>query len=169
MTTRSEFNRRDLLKGIGAAGVRVASAKQKTMQGMISQHGAAMLFPTSFGCFESHMLAVAAKDPAVRFAHCGGMWVEAKHPKNTGSCFANGRGVPAPPNSEPARRATAQRLRRRAERGRQHRPAQLRRGARVAPRLDAWRGGARARPRADPGFRREDAQRARPDPCAVGR
>ena len=60
---------------------------QKTMQGMISQDGATLLFPTSFGYFDPHMLAVAAKNPTVRFAHCGGMWTEGKHPKNTGSFF----------------------------------------------------------------------------------
>ncbi len=144
MTTRSDINRRDLLKGIGAAGVGAASAGwaglaaaqapitigfiyvgpkddygynqahaesvaevkkwagvkvveeenvpetagvQKTMQGMISQDGATLLFPTSFGYFDPHMLAVAAKNPTVRFAHCGGMWTEGKHPKNTGSFF----------------------------------------------------------------------------------
>ena len=144
MTIRSDLNRRDLLKGIGAAGVGVASAGwsglaaaqapitlgfiyvgpkddygynqahaesvaevkklpgvkvveeenvpetagvQKTMQGMISQDGATLLFPTSFGYFDPHMLAVAAKNPTVRFAHCGGMWTEGKHPKNTGSFF----------------------------------------------------------------------------------
>ena len=60
---------------------------QKTMQGMISQDGATLLFPTSFGYFDPHMLAVAAKNPNVRFAHCGGMWTEGKHPKNTASFF----------------------------------------------------------------------------------
>ncbi len=60
---------------------------QKTMQGMIKQDGATLLFPTSFGYFDPHMLAVAAKNPDVRFAHCGGLWDGAKHPKNTGSYF----------------------------------------------------------------------------------
>jgi len=60
---------------------------QKTMQGMIAQDGATLLFPTSFGYFDPHMLAVAGKNPNVRFAHCGGMWTEGKHPKNTGSFF----------------------------------------------------------------------------------
>ena len=60
---------------------------QKTMQGMIAQDGATLLFPTSFGYFDPHMLAVAAKNPNVRFAHCGGLWTEGKHPKNTGSFF----------------------------------------------------------------------------------
>jgi simple sugar transport system substrate-binding protein len=30
---------------------------------------------------------VAAKNPGVRFAHCGGMWTKGKHPDNTGSFF----------------------------------------------------------------------------------
>jgi simple sugar transport system substrate-binding protein len=46
-----------------------------------------LLFPTSFGYFDPHMLAIAAKNEKVRFAHCGGMWTEGKHPKNTGSFF----------------------------------------------------------------------------------
>jgi len=62
-------------------------AVQKAMQGMIVQDGATLLFPTSFGYFDPHVLAVAAKNPAIRFAHCGGLWNEAKHPKNVGSFF----------------------------------------------------------------------------------
>jgi basic membrane protein A and related proteins len=54
---------------------------------MISQDGATLLFPTSFGYFDPHVLAVAAKNPNVRFSHCGGLWTEGKHPKNTGSFF----------------------------------------------------------------------------------
>jgi simple sugar transport system substrate-binding protein len=33
------------------------------------------------------MLKMAEKYPKVRFAHCGGLWTEGKHPKNTGSYF----------------------------------------------------------------------------------
>ena len=62
-------------------------AVQKSMQGMISQDGATLLFPTSFGYFDPHMLAVAAKNPKVRFSHCGGMWTQGKHPDNAGSFF----------------------------------------------------------------------------------
>jgi simple sugar transport system substrate-binding protein len=60
---------------------------QKTMESMIELDGATLLFPTSFGYFDPHMLAVAKKYPAVEFRHCGGLWNEAKHPKNTGSYF----------------------------------------------------------------------------------
>jgi len=60
---------------------------QTTMASMIEQDGASLLFPTSFGYFDPHMLRVAEKYPKVRFAHCGGMWTEGKHPRNTGSYF----------------------------------------------------------------------------------
>ena len=75
------------VKVVEEENVPETAAVQKTMQGMISQDGATLLFPTSFGYFDPHMLAVAAKNPNVRFAHCGGMWTEGKHPKNTGSYF----------------------------------------------------------------------------------
>ncbi|HPK32254.1 MAG: BMP family ABC transporter substrate-binding protein [Ottowia sp.] len=61
-------------------------AVQKTMAGMIAQDGASLLFPTSFGYFDPHILAVAPKYPDVRFSHCGGLWTE-KNPKNVGSFF----------------------------------------------------------------------------------
>src|SRR5881409_871340 len=60
---------------------------QKTMGSMIEQDGATLLFPTSFGYFDPHILALAPKHTGVRFAHCGGLWNEAKHPKNVGSFF----------------------------------------------------------------------------------
>lgn len=62
------------------------AAVQKTMTGMISQDGAKLLFPTSFGYFDPHILALAPKNPDVRFAHCGGLWSEGK-PRNVGSFF----------------------------------------------------------------------------------
>ncbi|MFZ2988789.1 BMP family ABC transporter substrate-binding protein [Ideonella sp.] len=75
------------IKVVEEENVPETNAVQKTMQGMISQDGAKLLFPTSFGYFDPHMLAMAGKFPDVRFAHCGGMWTEGKHPKNTGSFF----------------------------------------------------------------------------------
>jgi simple sugar transport system substrate-binding protein len=63
------------------------AAVQKTMEAMINQDKALLIFPTSFGYFDPHMLKVAEKYPKVRFDHCGGMWTEGKHPKNTGSYF----------------------------------------------------------------------------------
>src|SRR5437763_14537341 len=75
------------IKLVEEENVPETAAVQKTMTGMIAQDGATLLFPTSFGYFDPHMLAVAAKFPDVRFAHCGGMWTEGKHPKNTASYF----------------------------------------------------------------------------------
>src|SRR5882724_4066061 len=40
---------------------------QKTMGSMIEQDGATLLFPTSFGYFDPHMLKMAEKYPKVRF------------------------------------------------------------------------------------------------------
>ena len=75
------------IKVVEEENVPETAAVQKTMTGMIAQDGATLLFPTSFGYFDPHMLAVAAKYPDVRFSHCGGMWTEGKHPKNAGSYF----------------------------------------------------------------------------------
>jgi basic membrane protein A and related proteins len=60
---------------------------QKTMASMIEQDGASLIFPTSFGYFDPHVIKMAEKYPKVRFAHCGGLWTEGKHPKNSGSYF----------------------------------------------------------------------------------
>lgn len=60
---------------------------QKTMESMINLDGAKLLFPTSFGYFDPHILKLAEKYPDVTFLHCGGMYTEGKHPKNVGSYF----------------------------------------------------------------------------------
>src|SRR3954447_7568321 len=60
---------------------------QKTMESMINLDGAALVFPTSFGYFDPHMLKVAQKYPDVEFRHCGGMFKAGVHPANTGSYF----------------------------------------------------------------------------------
>ena len=60
---------------------------QKTMESMINLDGASVLFPTSFGYFDPHILKMAEKYPKVTFLHCGGLYDGAKHPKNVGSYF----------------------------------------------------------------------------------
>jgi len=60
---------------------------QKTMESMINLDGAKLLFPTSFGYFDPHILKMAEKYPQVSFLHCGGLYTEGKHPKNVGSYF----------------------------------------------------------------------------------
>jgi basic membrane protein A len=78
-----------------AAGVKVLEEEkvpetldvQKAMESMINLDGATVLFPTSFGYFDPHILAMAKKYPEVTFLHCGGLYDDAKHPKNVGSYF----------------------------------------------------------------------------------
>jgi simple sugar transport system substrate-binding protein len=78
-----------------AAGLKVVEeekvpetvAVEKSMESMINLDGATLVFPTSFGYFDPHMLKEAAKFPAIQFRHCGGLWQESKNPKNTGSYF----------------------------------------------------------------------------------
>ncbi len=60
---------------------------QKTMESMINFDGATLLFPTSFGYFDPHILALAPKYDTLRFQHCGGLWSADKHPENVGSYF----------------------------------------------------------------------------------
>jgi basic membrane protein A len=62
-------------------------AVQKTMESMIKLDGAKLIFPTSFGYFDPHILKMADKNKDVTFLHCGGMYTEGKHPKNVGSYF----------------------------------------------------------------------------------
>lgn len=59
---------------------------QNTMESMISFDGATLLFPTSFGYFNPHILELAPKYTDVRFEHCGGLWSEG-NPTNAGSYF----------------------------------------------------------------------------------
>lgn len=59
----------------------------KTMESMISLDDAKLIFPTSFGYFDPHILKTAAKFPKVTFLHCGGLYTEGKHPANVGSYF----------------------------------------------------------------------------------
>jgi len=83
----AELKKMPGIKVVEEENVPETSAVQKSMNGMISQDGAALLIPTSYGYFDPHVLAVAPKHPDVRFSHCGGLWTEGKHPKNVGSFF----------------------------------------------------------------------------------
>ncbi|SCK36453.1 simple sugar transport system substrate-binding protein [Variovorax sp. HW608] len=83
----AELKKMPGIKVVEEENVPETAAVQKTMTGMIAQDGASLLFPTSFGYFDPHILAVAPKYPDVRFSHCGGLWTEGKHPKNVGSFF----------------------------------------------------------------------------------
>jgi simple sugar transport system substrate-binding protein len=82
-------------KSLAAMGIKIREEEkvpetvdvQKTMESMINLDGAKLLFPTSFGYFDPHILKMAEKYPDVVFFHCGGLYTEGKHPKNVGSYF----------------------------------------------------------------------------------
>jgi simple sugar transport system substrate-binding protein len=75
------------IKTVSEASVAETATVQETMLSMISQNEASVLFPTSFGYFDPHILKVAAENPTVQFFHCGGLYDETKHPKNVGSYY----------------------------------------------------------------------------------
>ncbi len=75
------------VKTIDQASVPETTEVQEVMRNMIEQDKANVVFPTSFGYFDPHILKLAAEYPEVQFFHCGGMYVEGKHPKNVGSYF----------------------------------------------------------------------------------
>ncbi|PSN15062.1 BMP family ABC transporter substrate-binding protein [filamentous cyanobacterium CCT1] len=69
------------------ASVPETTAVAETMRSMIEIDGAKVLFPTSFGYFDPHILALAEEFPEVQFFHAGGLYQEGVHPKNVGSYF----------------------------------------------------------------------------------
>lgn len=75
------------VKIVEQASVPETTEVQEAMRSMIEQDGATVLFPTSFGYFDPHVLKVAQDYPDVQFLHCGGLYVEGKHPKNVGTYF----------------------------------------------------------------------------------
>jgi simple sugar transport system substrate-binding protein len=75
------------VKTVEQAAVPETTEVQEVMLNMITQDGATVLFPTSFGYFDPHILKVAQGNPDIQFFHCGGLYQEGKHPKNVGSYF----------------------------------------------------------------------------------
>ncbi|HEY3901689.1 MAG TPA: BMP family ABC transporter substrate-binding protein [Chthoniobacter sp.] len=75
------------VKTVEEAQVPETVAVQETMRNMIEIDGATVLFPTSFGYFDPHILKVAKQYPKVQFLHCGGLYTPGKHPANVGSYF----------------------------------------------------------------------------------
>jgi len=84
---KSALAKLDWAKAVDEENVPETIEVQKTMESMINLDGAQVLFPTSFGYFDPHILAMAKRYPKVTFLHCGGLWDESKHPKNVGSYF----------------------------------------------------------------------------------
>ena len=84
---KSAVAKLDWVKAVDEENVPETIEVVKTMESMINLDGAQVLFPTSFGYFDPHILKIAPKYPDVMFLHCGGLWDEKKHPKNVGSYF----------------------------------------------------------------------------------
>jgi simple sugar transport system substrate-binding protein len=74
------------LKVVEEEKVPETDAVEKTMESMINLDGATLLFPTSFGYYNPHVIKMANKFPKIRFEHAGGLWTD-KDPKNAGSYF----------------------------------------------------------------------------------
>jgi basic membrane protein A and related proteins len=75
------------IKLVEEANVPETTAVAESMRSMIDSDGAKVLFPTSFGYFDPHILKIAAEYPDVQFFHCGGLYKEGVHPKNVGSYY----------------------------------------------------------------------------------
>lgn len=69
------------------ASVPETTAVQESMRSMIELDGATVLFPTSFGYFDPHILQLAEEYPEVQFFHAGGLYIEGEHPENVGSYY----------------------------------------------------------------------------------
>jgi simple sugar transport system substrate-binding protein len=74
------------VKIVEQASVPETTEVQEAMRNMIEEDGATVLFPTSFGYFDPHILELAKEYPEVQFFHCGGLYQEGM-PKNVGSYF----------------------------------------------------------------------------------
>jgi len=76
----------DGIKVVEEASVPETTAVVETMRNMIEQDKATLLFPTSFGYYDPHILKLAKEYPDVQFLHCGGLYQNG-HPTNVGSYF----------------------------------------------------------------------------------
>lgn len=77
----------DWVKIVEEASVPETTAVEESMRSMIDIDGASVLFPTSFGYFDPHILKLAEEYPDVQFFHCGGLYQEGTHPANVASYF----------------------------------------------------------------------------------
>ena len=84
---KSALSKQAWIKAVDQENVPETIEVQKVMEGMINLDGAQVLFPTSFGYFDPHILKIAPKYPQTMFLHCGGLWDPKKHPQNVGSYF----------------------------------------------------------------------------------
>lgn len=74
------------VKLVEEANVPETTAVAESMRSMIDIDGATVLFPTSFGYFDPHILKLAEEYPDIQFFHAGGLYTDGM-PKNIGSYF----------------------------------------------------------------------------------
>lgn len=74
------------VKIVEQASVPETSEVEEAMRSMIELDGATVLFPTSFGYFDPHILKMAEEFPEVQFFHAGGLYTD-DMPDNIGSYF----------------------------------------------------------------------------------
>lgn len=84
---KSAIAKQSWIKTVDQENVPETIAVQKAMESMVNLDGAQVIFPTSFGYFDPHILKIAPKYPDIMFLHCGGLYEASKHPKNVGSYF----------------------------------------------------------------------------------
>jgi len=84
---KSAISKQSWIKAIDQENVPENISVQRAMESMIRLDGAQIIFPTSFGYFDPHILRIAPRYPDVTFLHCGGLYDASKHPKNVGSYF----------------------------------------------------------------------------------
>ncbi len=75
------------IKTVDEANVPETATVQETMLSMITQNNATLIFPTSFGYYDPHILKIAKENPKVQFLHCGGLYKDGVHPANVGSYY----------------------------------------------------------------------------------
>jgi simple sugar transport system substrate-binding protein len=76
------------VKIVEQASVPETTEVQEAMRSMIEQDGVQVIFPTSFGYFDPHVLKMAKEFPDVQFLHAGGLYKPDVHPKNVGTYFS---------------------------------------------------------------------------------
>lgn len=82
---KADASRLSGVKTVEEASVPETTAVEETMRNMIQQDGVQVLFPTSYGYYDPHILKLAKEFPDVQFFHPGALYKEGIHPKNVGS------------------------------------------------------------------------------------
>jgi len=74
------------VKVLEQESVKETDAVVQSMESMINNEEATIIFPTSFGYYDPYMKSTAKKYPNLTFLHCGGRY-KAGDPENCGSYF----------------------------------------------------------------------------------